>query len=204
MATANFTKYNANDYYVLLPTYEDEKGNTIEKDDIDFENDMGCIIARGEDKGFSKYNGREFALGDTLPLLTKLEYPMFGKKEWDGDINVFRITVAIYVHSGHYTGANLDYDIIVGMNYTLPKCLSDFSDADDMAEEALEEFYDDCREMYSEGYYKLMKDKAKKWLSKTIEDFAKEADNFCKECCDEVYGCTGVFSNGEAVYHKVS
>lgn len=204
MATANFTKYNANYYYVLLPTYEDEKGNTIEKDDIDFENDMDCIIARGEDKGFSKYNGREFALGDTLPLLTKLEYPMFGKKEWDGDINVFRITVAIYVHSGHYTGANLDYDIIVDMNYTLPKCLSDFSDADDMAEEALEEFYDDCREMYSEGYYKLMKDKAKKWLSKTIEDFAEEADNFCKECCDEVYGCMGVFSNGEAVYHKVS
>ena len=35
-----------------------------------------------------------------------------------------------------------------------------------------------------------------------IDKFSGEVDDMCRNICEDVYVCGGVFSNGEAVYYK--
>lgn len=42
----------------------------------------------------------------------------------------------------------------------------------------------------------------KKWIKKKIKDFSEKIENVYMEC-STAYGGKGIFSNGEAIYHKL-
>lgn len=91
----------------------------------------------------------------------------------------------VTLNHGYYEGHNLDWEIrIEGCKY------SDYESMDDF----LEEHFSD------EELTEVFRKRFKSWIQKCIIECEKK----CREMCDEVYHCIGVFSNGEAIYERVS
>ena len=99
------------------------------------------------------------------------------------------VDMEIHLNYGYYEGANLDWEILMdGQKFSNWDCVGDF--------------LEDWREYLNVGdkVWERFCKKFEKW----IEDRIEECEKKCRKMCDEVYGCVGVFSNGEAIYERVS
>lgn len=211
MSCPNFHKTNARNYYVISDYIVDEDGIERMKDSYDYDFDMDCTCNYAHDeKNYTivdrtdrdNYNDSM----DSIPILEKSSWENFSKSEY-GFCSI-KIKQEIFVLCGHYSGANYDWDIEVHFNHGETLRLSQYDDIEDLVEDAYEAWECNLSVFYTEGwekgFIKMQKKNFKKWLSELINKASDEADDFCKSVCDEEYVCTGIFSNGEAVYTKVS
>lgn len=102
----------------------------------------------------------------------------------------------VTLNHGYYEGHNLDWEIrFEGFRY------SDYEDMDDFLEDFRDEYlsYVNLNEGMAEIQWPNFCKRFKSWIQKCIIECEKK----CREMCDEVYHCIGVFSNGEAIYERV-
>lgn len=209
MSCPNFHKVNARKYYVIGDTIEVENPETGEKevcmkDYFDYELDIDCACERGKEKGFTALEWYSRIMG--RGLMNKSVWHSFGKKSDEMAFNQFEFCQMIYIHDGHYSGANYDWDINICDNMGGNYHLSDYVDVEDF----IENIADAWQEVASDRWYggwnaglaKMQRKNLVKWLTKMVKKFSDEADDFCRSICEEVYVCGGFFSNGEAVYYK--
>lgn len=211
MSAPNFTKVNAHSYYVVsdTTTYLDE--NDVEKqcmkDEVDYDMDIDNLKVLGQNRGFHSYDKNNYddynCNLDSFPLLYKYKGFQYGKDEY---INSFNIEGRIYAIGGRYAGMNYDWDLIFQLNSGDNFYLSDYEDEEAMLNDIMEGWeyialnYTDN---WNAGLVKIYKDKVRKFIEDKIDICSTEYDNLCKDACDMILECTGIFSNGEAVYQKV-
>lgn len=200
MSTPNFKKQNAKNYYVV--EREDSWDYKM------FEDDMPEMAKQID--VFKANNCRIEPMDD---YDHDMSYPThYNTLVWDDIVksNVgATIKAQIGITSGYYQAANLDYNIIVYCDATRDEFyLSDYDgNVEDMVESMLgyykknEDWQWECRSITA-GLFKMNKAKIVKAFVKKIEDIVEGCEQLCKNACDEVYGCVGVFSNGEAIYEK--
>ena len=216
MSTCNFSKVNADNYYVIYSTYKDEDidGNEVEyqRDEWDYDCLMECIndYANNTYGGYDRVDGydgnRNYPASKVCEKDT--EWETFGtKKPWFLEVGVVS---TILMRSGYYSGGNLDYDI------TLIDCqgrntikLSEYYDLGDMIDDMLDTLEEivgdcghDCEHPWNLGTFKMQRKNIEKWLTDRILNMIEECEDICQKMCDETYVCGGVFSNGEAIYYK--
>lgn len=199
MSTPNFHLNNAKDYFCFYNEVEDcETGEKRTRDYVDWMIVGEDIQYMGEDKGFSAIPS-----GDRM---RKAEYLGVDEPLIDKDFENKYLTfeAGIGLNSGHYTGANMDWDIIFRGGY-MNFCLSDYRDD----EEFCADIYDYLTDWgtlsdWNEGCKKMNASKVIKYLFARVEEIRKECDKFCRDNCEVVCECAGVFSNGEAIYMKIA
>lgn len=200
MSCPNFNLFNAKNYYLIAIPSEDEEDeyyNEFAYDDaIDFVQD------RGVSEGFDKVNSYDRKMGTCI--LSKDE---MWSNRYKVDETGIQINKEIYAVPGYYSGATLDYKVVVDSSVASYD-LGDYDSPEDMAEDMISDLIDNC-EWYgfnscgwNVGTIKIQKKNYKKWIVSQIEKALDELDDFCKNNCEEIYVLGGVFSNGEAVYYK--
>lgn len=215
MSAKNFSRDNAQNYYVIHSTYmgEDENGNEVEiqRDEWDYD----CLkediyyYAKETYGGYDLVEGyggnRNYPAAKVCEKDTLCE--SFGtKKPWFLEVG---ITPTILMRSGYYSGTNLDYEIKMEDAYGNSVELSDCTGVADMVDTMLchlEEMveYHGIDEKWNLGTFKLQKKNIEKWLTDRLTQMIDECEDICQTMCDETYVCVGVFSNGEAIYEKAN
>lgn len=198
MSCPNFYKVNARNYYVIEPTYVDEDGNKVRKGYYDFENDIESACYIGNARGF-KQGGTYVPYMDAHPIMEKEIWQNYGKTE----IGEFLFTKQIFINQGRYLGANFDWNFSICDCYGNKWDFCDFSSKESFISEIVKKWKLTAVDAWNEGLAKIHEKNVKKWLEKVVDEVLDETDNFCKELCDNEYICSGVFSNGEAIYTKV-
>lgn len=192
MSTPNFRKENANDFYVI---YDPEEENPWFYEDI-CEN----LIANAE--SWEDISKNDIWTSERhLPMhsiVSKESLISFGGM-------TFTVSAEIGIRSGYYSGANLDYEVSIASDW----CGGDLDgdDAADLVEAFVEDCYDDYeyeRWGWNAGLASMLKKKLTSRLCKAVQNMVDECEKICQRSCDEEYVCTGIFSNGEAVYEKKS
>lgn len=210
MSCPNFHKVHARNYYVILDetTFIDPETDeevVCQKDQFDYDMDILCAIERSEEKGFygidqrerSNYNKR---MGG-CPFMRKDGEMCFGN---GNDFNRFNYSINIYVNDGYYSGSNYDWDIRIETYYGDVFELSDYYSKEDFIEDIIDHWKENTSYdgEWNEGLIKIQTKNIRKWLEKQIDLISDEADDVCRDICEDVYVCGGIFSNGEAVYYK--
>ena len=216
MSTPNFHKVHARNYYVIYDEttrYDEETDTDVpcmrDSDDFDMVIDWACEYAKTE-KGYTPLNctyPNSFVRSmDSSAILEKAEWVSFGKKSDYKPFNQFEFKRQIFVHNGHYCGANYDWDIVLTMNCGESYRLSEYDSVDDLIDDITDEWQEEASDTWYEGWNNglavMQKKNVKKWLTKMFDKFSDEADDLCRNLCEGVYVCVGIFSNGEAVYEK--
>lgn len=212
MATSNFHTINANGIYAISDTYltEDENGNevTMYKDEWDYTIDANRISESGKSGGLFPY--REIHWNNKMqgqPLCSSEKTAhSFGNAE-NYLLNI-RTQCEIVMLSGHYTGANLDYDIKVSTEGGDVEYLSDYDDVDDLVCVLLsymEDYIDWCGQnvKWNKGTFKMQRNNIKNWLMGIFEKEIEKCEEFCKNNCDDELVVYERFSNGETIYTKL-
>ena len=199
MGCPNFSLFNAKNYYVIaIPTdsEEDEYYNEFACDDaIDF------VQNRGVSEGFDKVDSYDRKMGTCI--LSKNEWSNKYKIDETGIV----INKEIYAVPGYYTGATLDYKVVVD-NSVSAYDINDYDSPDDMAEDMVNDLIDyfewyginSCG--WNLGTLKIQRKNYKEWIVSQIEKALDELDEFCKNNCEKTYVLGDVFSNGEAIYYE--
>ena len=128
------------------------------------------------------------------------------------------VSAEMSVRGGYYNGCNLDFDIKVKCEndwglinpyyyYRNSRSSCYYSVPCELADDFVDEMID-CQVYENAGIPKGLVVMNKKNFAKRIAaevlEMADLADSLCKKLCDDEYACTAVFSNGEAIYEKVS
>lgn len=208
MATANFSVINANSYYAIMDSYEDENGETIERDDWAWEDTLEFIREDGTESGLfpsasTEWNSRM----DARELCESTSnWATFGNgKAWTTETNVESLIV---FRSGYYEGGVLDYDIKVETCMGDAFHLSDYDSVDELVEDYLDTLMDEIewkgmQHKWNVGTFKMQKKNIRKWIEKRIDNEVEKCEKFCKENCDIQLGVYARFGNGETMYCKV-
>ncbi|MBP5457107.1 MAG: hypothetical protein J6Y37_11440 [Paludibacteraceae bacterium] len=202
MSTPNFKTTNARRIYAFddYTTTLDENDNEVEvlKDSWDWENDKEWVAEALKEEGFSEAS-------ETCVKSMDGCAPIAEKSLWLGrkyDNNVV-IRVEVFMRGGHYSGANLDWDITIGLESSWNNfSMSEYS--------SLEDLVDDLADDWEEGSYwgnpGMAKIQRKNFIGYVEHEINKQIDAIEASLatkCEMVLVCTGIFSNGEAVYSKV-
>lgn len=216
MSCPNFHKINARNYYVVgdkTTRYDDELEQEVPcyKDSEDYDMDIYWACEVGKEKGFTPLDANDrsnytSSMGSTA-IMEKSGCFAFGNKSDDMDFNQFDFSQEIYVHSGHYSGMNYDWDINICDNFGGNFRLSEYDDdvdslVEDIADAWQEKASDAWYEGWNAGMAKIQRKNLIKWVNKIIDKLSGEADDVCRDICEDVYVCGGIFSNGEAIYYK--
>lgn len=119
-----------------------------------------------------------------------------------GDVELVVKLTAI-LQSAYYEGATLDYIIQIEANgETFDHSTGSYydEDLDNIIESAFDPYYSDM----NPGLCKIMQPKALTWVEGQIEELSNQLEALYEAHSEHKLGCTGVFSNGEAVYHAVA
>lgn len=206
MATGNFSKVNAKNYYVIYGTYKDENGEEIQRDSWDFDDLRECIREDGRETKLFTEKSDGWVDRDAQELCCESYDTHFGKSDFLTDTRIVR---TIIMRNGYYEGGNLDWDIEItspdGCNFKL----SEYDSLEDLIEDymrSIRDYVDRWGADYgwNMGTYKMHKKNIEKWLTKIIENEEEICEKFCKENCEDVYVVSARFSNGETWYSKVS
>lgn len=206
MATGNFSKVNAKNYYVIYDTYKDENGEDVQREFWDFEDLREFIRENGRETKLFPEKSDEYVDRDAKELCYGSYYTHFGKNGFLTDTTIVR---TIIMRSGYYEGSNLDWDIEItspnGFNFKLSEY--------DSLENLVEDYMDSIRDYvdrwgadyrWNLGTFKIQRKNIEKWLTKIIEKEEEICEKFCKDNCEDVYVVSARFSNGETWYSKVS
>lgn len=215
MSAPNFHRFNADRYYVILPTTigydEDDNEITVERDYYDFEDFFDCIIERLKSTDDEwEYNPKFNDVMEATSRATRRSWESPYAHTDSCDLFGFDIELTIYALSGRYSGGNLDYDIKITMPYNYDEFrLSSYGDVGELIADIMEsckENIEDWGDVYgwNAGTWKLQKKHIGKWLIDMLRKYAAMGELACARNCESVMTCGGIFSNGEAVYHKVN
>lgn len=197
MSCPNFNLFNAKNYYVIaIQAEDDEEYYEFTYDDaIDFVQDIGV------EEGFDIGNSYDREMGACI----------LSKEGWSNRYKIdetgIRIKKEIYAVPGHYTGATLDYKVVVD-NSASAYDINNYDSPEDMAEDIVNglidyfEWYGVNSCGWNAGTLKIQRKNYKKWIVSQIENALDELDEFCKYNCEETYVLGDVYSNGEAIYYK--
>lgn len=118
-----------------------------------------------------------------------------------GDIEVELELVAI-IQSAYYEGATLDYIIQI---YNGSENVEVDSDEDDIIDDLFETTYaDHDYSNMNKGMRIIQSKNALKWVEEEIESLSSQLEVIFEQYSEHKLQRQGVFSNGEAVYSKVS
>lgn len=187
MSAPNFCKDNAHKYYCVGLT--DENGQYT---DFDFIIEDVQQVAMSEHDNWSELNDWDH----------DRSYPMHYCVGRDYSLNYcgehFFADVKLGVRSAYYDGGNIDYDIELPGGWLL-----EHGDVDGLVDGYIEDMQNGYKDI-SNGLFAMNKkriaDKLRQWINNIVEDCEK----ICNTCAEVKLGCCGVFSNGEAIYSKVS
>jgi hypothetical protein len=209
MGCPNFKRFNASNYYVINDTYEGDNGENVLKDEWDYECDFEFVrdYAKSIDGTFGQPtndNRWKNKLGGETIALSDAETTEFGNSR--PSFLTFQITDEIIAVGGYYSGATLDYDIeLVNYNNGDKYLLSEFVDTEPMVDMIMDDLCDlvdwECAE-WGKGTWEIQKKNVRKYLEREIQRHIDKLEDICKNTCEEVLVCGGVFSNGEAIYYK--
>ena len=215
MSAPNFHRFNADRYYVILPTTigydEDDNEITVERDYLDYEDYLDMIaenLKSTDDEWECKRKVNDVMESASSATRRSWESPYAHTDSCD--LFGFDIELTIYALSGYYSGCNLDYDIKITMPYNYDEFrLSSYGDVGELIAEIMEsckENIEDWGDAYgwNTGTWKLQKKHIEKWLIDMLRKYAAMGELACAKNCEAVMSCGGIFSNGEAVYHKVN
>ena len=202
MSWLNFNLFNAKNYYVIAIPSEDEEDNDFAYDDA-----VHCVQLSGTEEGFDivkSYDRRKHDRDMGTCILSKNEG---WSSRYKCDETEIRIKKEIYVVPGYYTGATLDYKVVVDNSASVYD-INNYGSPEDMAEDMVNDLIDyfewygvnSCG--WNVGTLKIQRKNYKKWIVSQIEKALDELDEFCKNNCENVYVLGGVFSNGEAIYYQ--
>ena len=191
MSTPNFSKKNARDYHCVGLTQEDD-------DFIDWYFIMEEIreVAKEEHK-FYNIDESDSDRYRTLNYVTEKNYEM----QYGGER--YYATVMLGIRSGYYSGANIDYDIILKDDiYGWPYFDLEGGDTHQLAEDCVR--YKEKNEQFSvnKGIFTIHRKKLEKRLEQWLNSIVEECEDICKKCAEEELVCTVQFSNGEAIYER--
>ena len=187
MATSNFHKVNASQYYsVFFEADEENEGFQ----DFWYDDQIENIRSFLKEKGFNlatyvedphelrSFPSRVIASISTYKTICNVE---------------FNITMYAVVRSGYYDGFNLDwfYEVEIEGDCDID-CIPDL----EQLSETLS-YYGDV----SVGMGKIQAKNALKWLNKTVDSLIENTEDYFKEITTPLV-ITARFSNGETFYAK--
>lgn len=215
MSAPNFHRFNADRYYVIMPTTitydEDDNEIMVERDYYDYKDylDMIAENLKSTDDEW-EYNPKFNDVMESTSRATRRSWESPYAHTDSCDLFGFDIELTIYALSGRYSGGNLDYDVKITMPYNYDKFrLSSYGDVSELIDDIMEsckENIEDWGDAYgwNTGTWKLQKKHIEKWLIDMLRKYAAMGELACVRNCEAVMSCGGIFSNGEAVYHKVN
>lgn len=174
MGTSNFYKKNASKYFAVLMDYENEDGKTVTTDEWDVDMLKECLMVKVKDVFGSSHDS------DGLPLI--------GKSKNFGDVCA-EVWLTVKLNPGYYEGATLDYDIQIMIDGY------EYEDIDDV---------DISHSYMNAGLQAIMLPKIRRWMLTSLDDMREKLEGVFDQCSDHVLVRTATFSNGEAIYEKVS
>ena len=128
MATSNFWVKNAQSYYVFKDTceYENEEGvmEEVPRDEWDWQSVMDDIRYYGKDGNIFTYESKGWnrTMDAEGICETETDWLTFGNgNAWTTETNVESF---IYLRSGYYAGAVLDYDVKVTTSSVCPNTIT--------------------------------------------------------------------------------
>lgn len=197
MGTSNFMKIHAKNYYVVngedfeYEDWNDFKENAIHQIAEYLKvKSIECIPEEPNSYGF---DDRYYSSKNIASYSYDWEY----YKDCP-----FRIGIHIYLISGYYTGATLDYDIsIEPRRFGDEMCLSQYYGVDDLIEGVI----DSCQD-YDEDfarYYSKLREIHKR-MQEELNKAINKAEEICNFLCDEPYKLEARFNNGETIYSKIN
>ena len=119
-----------------------------------------------------------------------------------GDVNV-NVVVKAVIQNAYYEGATLDYLIYIEDQYNGEFKHSTGSYYDEDIDSILETVFDEPYTDMNVGMRKIQARYAEKWAEQTIAKLSEKIEAIFEVYSEHKLGRTGVFSNGEAIYHKV-
>lgn len=119
-----------------------------------------------------------------------------------GDIDI-NVKLTAILQSAYYEGATLDYIIqIEADGETFDHSTGSYYDQD--LEEIVESAFDTDYTEMNAGLCKILQPKAQAWIEGEITKLSNQLEEVYEDWTQHKLGCTGVFSNGEAIYHEVA
>lgn len=119
-----------------------------------------------------------------------------------GDVEL-GVKLTAILQSAYYEGATLDYMVQIEANgETFDYSTGSYydQDLDSVLESAFDSYYSDM----NAGLCKMLRPKAQTWIENQIEELSAKLEDIYENWSEHKLGCTGVFSNGEAIYHPVA
>ena len=200
MSCPNFSKVNADHYYVINSV--DEDGNSI---DYDFE--IESILSFLEDKGWSP----DDSWNDVIDSRNIAEKRFYGITPYKTKTSIFDLCIDVQLTaiSGRYSGINLDYDLVISTETGGDDWRLSEWDADMLVDSIMGSFKENLdywggTEGWNNGTWKLQKDYLHKWVINTLKKYCAVGEWACAVCCNDVLDVQGIFSNGGAVYNKMN
>ena len=206
MSTPNFKYVNADNAYVLHEFDDDTMDNLRER--------LHDLVLELGSKDLREYNKNGYDNDQYYPASY---YAEVEKSFTFCGVDVC-VSAEMSVRGGYYSACNLDFDIKVKCEsdwglinpyyyYRNSRSRCDYSVPRELADDFVDEMID-CQVYENAGVTKGLLVMNKKRLSKRVEaeifEMVDLANSLCKKLCDDEYACTAVFSNGEAIYEKVS
>jgi len=119
-----------------------------------------------------------------------------------GDVEL-GVKLTAILQSAYYEGATLDYMVQIEANgETFDYSTGSYYDTD--LDSVLESVFEPEYSEMNAGLCKIMQSKAEIWLESQIEELSAKLEGLYEDWSQHKLGCTGVFSNGEAIYHPVA
>jgi len=119
------------------------------------------------------------------------------------DVVNYRIGIHIFVVSGYYEGANLDYDITIEFtNWGEEECLSQYNNEESLIENIIDNAFGVESFRYVLGSYSSMK-RFDNVIFNRIKEAREKAEDLCNYLTDYAYKVEATLSDGTAFYKKV-
>ena len=209
MSAPNFRKRHARRYYVIgAPEWEYDDYEDAFRD-LEFDTPtllkdfLGSVLGSGERNCLPVQDWMTRTWNQDYPgalLASARIYPDNFIMPYTKTEIECSVIINIYLVSGYYAGATLDWDL--GFRYEETKMLSEYGNKEELIEDVADYIFQDLE--YYEADIETPKKRAalKKWLAKIFDTYANKADGFCEQHCTQALNCVEVYSNGEAVYEK--
>ena len=193
MSTPNFVKHNAKNYYCVGLSNDEDDNYCPEWDYITEDVQQ---VAMSENKNWYNIDDSDRDRSYPMSYCTSRDYTLNYCGEY------FYLSVKLGLRSAYYEGATIDYDIELSGDDWAAGTLED-GDVDGL----VDGYIDDMQHGYktiSNGLFAMNKkriaDKLAAWVAAAVAD----CENICKICAQETLYKYAQFSNGEALYKRVS